>query len=147
MSKRYPGVRLASGATWPTGSEGRRLLHKLSQVAQDIGHPILIVSGKRTQYQQWALYMRYLQGTGNLAAPCCWKRYQHSWSSCGRQCASHHCRSMAVDCGVLDRHGNYTSIGYSDRARASMKKHGLVLNVGGEKWHVVRQATDPTWRA
>ncbi len=147
MSRRYPGVRLSHGASWPTGPEGRRLLTKLSQVARDIGHPILIVSGKRSNHDQWALYMRYLQGRGNLAAPCCSKHWVHSWASCGRECASHHCRSMAVDCGVVDRHGRYTSIGNSKRARAAMRAHGLVLNVAGEPWHVVRAATDPTWRA
>lgn len=136
MSKRFPGLRLAEGAHWPTGREGRKLLRRLSRVSKDIGHPIKIVSGKRRAYDQWVLYMRYLQGRGNLAAPCCWKRYQHSWSNCGKACASMHCRSMAVDCGVIDSNGNYASIGYSQRARAAMKKHGLCLPVPGEQWHV-----------
>ena len=136
MSRRYPGVRLASGAHWPTGPAGRRLLRKLSHVARDIGHPILIVSGKRTAHQQWALYMRYLRGDGNLAAACCWRHYVHSWANCGRACSSNHCRSMAVDCGVIDSHGNYASIGYSARARTAMHRHGLCLPVGGEQWHV-----------
>ena len=135
MSKRYPGLQLAPGAVWPTGPHGRELLHKLSAVAKDISHPIRIISGKRQAYDQWVLYMRYLRGQGNLAAPCCGKHYQHSWNSCGRACASMHCRSMAVDCGVVDNHGNYRSIGYSDRARHSMRKHNLCLPVPGEQWH------------
>lgn len=144
MSKKYPGVRRAPGVVWPTGKAGRRLMRKLSHVAQDIGHPIKVISGKRTNYQQWSLYMRYLQGNGNLAAPCCWKHYQHSWNNCGKSCASMHCRSMAVDCGVIDKWGNYASIGYSKRARQSMRRHGLCLPVPGEKWHV--QIGD-IWRA
>lgn len=136
MSKRYPGIQLAPGATMPTGEAGRDLMRRLSKVSKEIGHPIRVISGKRKAYDQWVLYMRYLRGTGNLAAPCCWKHYQHSWSSCGQACASMHCRSRAVDCGVIDRHGNYRSIGYSDKARNAMRKHGLCLPVGGEPWHV-----------
>lgn len=136
MSKRYPGLQLAHGATWPTGDAGHLLLTKLSHVARDIKHPIRIISGKRRAYDQWALYMKYLRGQGNLAAPCCWKHYQHSWASCGKACASMHCQSKAVDCGVIDRNGNYASIGYSSRARSSMRDHGLCLPVPGEQWHV-----------
>lgn len=133
---RYPMLELASGAHWPTGSEGRALLTKLNNVGEDIHRKIRIISGKRIAYDQWRLYMLYLRGAGNLAAPCCWKRYIHSWESCGKACQSNHCRSRAVDCGTVDKWGNYASIGYSSAARSAMRAHGLCLPVVGEQWHV-----------
>lgn len=138
--KQPPGkVTLANGAK-PAGDA---LMNRLRQVARDIGKEIRVISGDRTPYQAWTLRMRYLNGTGNLAARCC-TRYsgKHSWSACGKNPTSNHARGRAVDCGVMNP--GYRSIGYYQPARNAMRKRGLCLPVGGEPWHVERGGN---WRA
>ncbi len=124
-------VVMAPGATPP----GADLMRRLRQVAAFIHLTIKIISGDRTPYQAWVLRMRYLNGTGNLAALCCWQRGRHSWSSCGKSPRSNHARGKAADCGVILR-GRYVSIGKYGPARSAMRKFGLCLPVGnGEIWH------------
>lgn len=132
---RWRHLQLRDGAHWPEGADGRRLLKKLNNVAQDLNRTIYIVSGLRTPYEQHVSYMDYLHG-GNLAAPCGWKHYLHDWSVCPRQPTSNHCFNRAVDCGVLGNSGAYHSIGLYKGARESMRRHGLCLPVPGEQWHV-----------
>ena len=135
---RYPYLRLSPGQKWPRGKNGREILRKLNKVGRGCKRIILIKSGLRDAYQQWMAYMNYLRG-GTLAAPCCSKRYIHSWAACGKTPASMHCVSRAVDCGILGKSGDwdtYRSIGYSHTARMHMRKHHLCLPVVGEQWHV-----------
>ena len=133
-------VLLAPGAR-PAGDE---LMRRIGLVSKDIGLPILIKSGDRTAWEAYNFRMMYLRGTGNLAARCC-SKYSgiHSWSACGKNPWSNHARGRAIDCGTV-RGGQYSSIGYSTAARASMRKHGLCLPVPGEKWHV---EIGTTWRS
>lgn len=132
-------LTLRDGAHWPQGDDGRRLLVKANRVAQDLQRPIHIVSGLRTAYEQWAAYQDYLAG-GTLAARCCWQTWPHSWAQCGKQPTSNHCRSRALDCGVIGkRTGAYHSIGLYKGARAAIARHGLVLPVPGEPWHLTER--------
>ena len=132
-------LTLREGAHWPQGDDGRRLLVKANRVAQDLDRTIHIVSGLRTPYEQWIAYQNYLAG-GTLAAPCCGKHYPHSWSACGQEPTSNHCRSRALDCGVIGkRTGRYHSIGLYKGAREAIAEHGLVLPVGEEPWHLTER--------
>lgn len=136
---------LRDGAHWPKGPDGARLLRKANRVARDLDRRIFIVSGRRNNYEQWVAYQDYLRG-GVLAARCCGKSYPHAWDDCGRQCASNHCRSRAIDCGVLSRHGKYVSLGLWKGAIKSLNSHGLTLPLyptsSGrwlEPWHLTEK--------
>lgn len=137
-------LTLREGARWPQGDDGRRLLVKANRVAQDLNRTIHIVSGLRTAYEQWIAYQDYLRG-GILAAACCWKRYPHTWDDCGKAPTSNHCRSRALDCGVIGkRTGEYHSIGLYKGARASIARHGLLLPLYQpgrwiEPWHMTER--------
>ncbi len=115
------------------------LENKLKAVAQDIGHDILVKSGSRTQAQCDQLYARYRAG-GPLAA---------SPRGCGGHCCSNHYgapgKGAAADCGTVIN-GQYRSIGYNAAARAAMHKHGLVLAVQSEAWHVEEVSHGGVWR-
>lgn len=141
--KRYPWLILADGRHWPDGDDGHRLLTKLDHVGDDLHRKILIQSGKRTAYEQWVAYQDYLRG-GNLAAHCCWKTWLHSWEECGKQPTSNHCRSRAVDCGVIGKSGQYHSIGLYKGAIETLERHGLVLPLWQpgrwlEPWHTTER--------
>jgi len=118
-------------------------MRRLNRVGKALNKKVIIISGLRTPYEQWVVYQDFLRG-GNLAATCCWRRYPHSWAQCGKTPTSNHCRSKAIDCGLYDKHGTYRSIGYYDKARELMKRHGLCLPVPGELWHV---EVGSTWRS
>ena len=99
---------------------------------------------------QHCLYIRYIEGWGNLAAKCaCYTSSKHSHKNCDACCSSHHCKGLASDSSYLHsgRDGGYTNVGNDKKCRDLLKKHKLVLNVGGEPWHVVKRETDSTWRA
>lgn len=141
--KKWRNLELSSGAHWPQGDDGHRLLAKTDNTAKDLNRTILIRSGLRTAYEQWVAYQDYLNG-GNLAATCCWKRYRHSWNDCGKQPTSNHCISRALDCGVIDKHGTYHSIGLYPGAIHALHNHGLVLPLWTkgnrrEPWHMTER--------
>lgn len=60
----YSPVRL----TGDTSGVAAILTSRLDALARDLGTPIEVVSGWRTNHEQSQLYQKYLAGTGNLAA-------------------------------------------------------------------------------
>lgn len=141
--RRYPWLQLADGAHWPTGVAGRRLLRKANRTGRDLRRVLWIESGRRTAYEAWELYQRYLNGTGNLAAPCCWRRYRHTWNACGKTPTSFHAQSKALDVGVIGKSGKYHSLGLYKGAEEAANRHGLHLwlwnTLGKEPWHLTER--------
>lgn len=125
---------------------GDAVMRRLNKVGKRLGRYVKIISGDRTPYQAWVLRMRYLNGTGNLAALCCGNGGRHSWAACGKSPRSNHARGAAADCGIVHsgRGVGYTSIGLWPNARTAMRAEGLCLPVGGEAWHA---EVGTTWRA
>ena len=142
--ERWRWVMLASGRRWPRGDAGHDLVRRLNNTGRRLGSRLLIVSGQRSNYEQWAAYQDYLRG-GTLAAPCCGRHDLHDWPSCGRECASNHCIGRAADVQVRPAGtSDWVAVGLWHRARKQLHHHGLCLPVPGEPWHV--QAGD-VWRA
>lgn len=129
----WPYVTKDPTTAWPTN---KALLRKLNSVGRKLHRRVHVVSGWRTPHKCWELRMAYLRGEGNLAARCC-SRYSgfHSWEDCGRDPWSNHADGNAADCGIIDRWGDYSSIGNISKARKQMHKVGLCLPVPGEAWH------------
>lgn len=123
-------VELSPGATWPTD---RKLVTRLDTVGRRRRRRILIVSGKRTYSQQLALWRKwqaYRNGSGppaNLAA------FPNSNAP--------HIRGVAADCGTIDRHGTYRSLGLDTRAAHEARELGLAALVPREPWHWQRRET------
>lgn len=92
------------------------LTQALERVARDIGKPIEVISGLRTHAEQAALYQKYLNGTGNLAA---------------RPGTSRHESGDAADVYV-DGVALQNVPGAADAARRA----GLGFPVPGEPWHI-----------
>ena len=137
-------VRLAPGRRWPRGDAGRDLVRRLNNTGRQLQSRLLIVSGQRSPWEQWAAYQDYLRG-GTLAAPCCWRHWLHDWPQCERQCASNHCHGRAADVQArASRRLGWESVGLWDDARIQLRRHGLCLPVPGEPWHV---EIGGTWRA
>ena len=127
------------GVIMPIGKDGRALQRALNESARDAMRRIRIVSARRTPYSAWVLRMKYLNGTGNLAARCCTKHYgKHSWSSCGKNPQSDHARGggRAVDCGWITRSGGYLQAKSWSYGYSKMQKHGLSATVPSENWHI-----------
>ena len=118
-----------------TGRVRPVLEKKLNAVGRDIKRKLFVGEGKRSAHAQWVFYMSYLNGQGNLAAPCCTKYYRtkHSWENCGKNSQSNHYTGDAADTVIMP---SWSNIGTSREAVASMRRHGLGLPVGGENWHV-----------
>jgi hypothetical protein len=91
------------------------LFGKLAQLGEQLDSPVHIASGYRSNAEQQALYAKYRNGTGNLAA---------------KPGTSNHEHGDAADASV---HG--TSLASDTRARALAAKLGLVFPVKGEPWH------------
>ena len=125
---------------------GDQVMRILDGVGQRLGRYVKIISGDRTPYQAWQLRMRYLNGTGNLAALCCSNAGRHSWAACGKTPHSNHARGRAADCGVVHsgRSTGYTSLGAWPGAKAALRAEGGCLPVPGELWHVEHGTV---WRA
>jgi hypothetical protein len=128
-----PFVELAPGVRAPNHD----LMKALNFVGTHLRLKIRIISGWRGNHEQWVLYMRFLRGEGNKAAPCCYQHqgYQHTWAQCGKHSLSNHADGKAADCGVILPNGEYVSIGNYKGARALLKKAGACLPVDGEAWH------------
>lgn len=110
-----------SSTHWPTD---KRTVERLKKVAEDLGVELRVVSGYRSYSEQAKLYYgwtHHLPGY-NLAAP---------------PGKSNHNFGHAADTDVVDpKSGKLISIGNWPGARAALKKHGLVLSVASEAWHV-----------
>lgn len=115
-----PFLVLRDGAHWPTE---KALLLKLDALGEALRRRVVIVSGLRTNAEQWALWRAYKSGTGNLAA------YPGT---------SNHETGRAADCNVAG-----ISVGSWPGARRVMRRVGLCLPVPGEAWHV---QVGSTWR-
>ena len=153
---KYPFVRLANGVFGNPKLSKR--LNKLGRMRQKW---VRAGSYKRPPKHsgnssancgscQHCLHEIYLRG-GNLAAACATFSGSHSHSRCDGACGSHHCKGEACDTSIYTKgFGNgasYVNVGNDSEARKIAKKVGLVLNVGGEPWHLVRKEVDSVWRA
>ena len=158
MSKdKYPFTVLPDGGVFGD----KELAARLNKVGRDRQRYIRLGSFKRPPKHsgsssgncgscQHCLYIRHIEGWGNLAAKCsCKYSGKHSHSSCDSCCSSHHCKGLACDSSYYKsgRSGSYVNLGNDSKCRDLLRKHKLVLNVGGEPWHVVKKETDSTWRA
>lgn len=89
---------------------------RLDEVARELGKPITVISGWRTNHEQSELYRKYLAGTGNLAAV---------------PGTSLHEAGRAADAYV-----DGVALASVPGARRIALAHGLHFPVGGEPWHV-----------
>ena len=127
----------------------KKLTEKMNKLGRIQKRYMRLGSYKRTQKQQHDLYLKYIRGTGNLAAHCN-TRYngEHSWDQCKQYppCASNHCGGNACDLSYYQsgRSGSYTNVGNNSNFRSTMKSLGLCLPVGGEPWHT---EIGNTWRS
>ena len=140
----YPFCVLGGGVF---GNE--KLTDKMNKLGKSQKKYMRLGSYKRTQQQQHDLYLKYIRGTGNLAAYCNTKyRGEHSWDSCKKYppCNSNHCSGGACDLSYYHqgRSGSYTNVGNNNNFRNKMKSLGLCLPVGGEAWHT---EIGTTWRS
>lgn len=92
------------------------LAASLERVAEQIGQPLEIVSGFRSRAEQEDLYNKFLNGTGNLAAP---------------PGTSRHESGRAADVYVAG-----TALQNVPGAAQAAQSVGLTFPVGGEPWHV-----------
>lgn len=112
------GPALAAGPSRLTGDTSGlndTLRAALEQVAQQLGQPVEVKSGFRSRAEQAELYQRYLNGTGNLAAP---------------PGSSNHESGNAADVYV-----NGVALANAPGGRAAATAAGLGFPVGGEPWH------------
>ena len=91
------------------------LLQALERVAADLGKDIDVISGHRSYDEQAALYQKYLDGTGNLAAP---------------PGHSNHESGNAADVYV-----DGVALANVPGASEVLERHGIHFPVGGEPWH------------
>lgn len=89
----------------------------MQQAARAAGFNLTATSGFRTNEQQKALYQKYLNGTGNLAA---------------RPGYSNHQNGISIDIGGSLQ--GYGTAAFS-WLKANASKYGFVNDVGGEWWH------------
>lgn len=121
------GVRLDDGVAWPTD---KRTVKRLEAVSEELGKPLVILSGKRElgtkrnpkPGTQWYFWKKYRAGKGNLAA------YPNPNAP--------HIRGYAADVVIEQPDGELTNVGHYATGRRLLRKHGLVLSVPGEPWHV-----------
>lgn len=86
-----------------------RMASIVQRIIEESGGRVTVVSGYRTRQEQAALYQKYLNGTGNLAAKPGHSAHEHG---------------LAVDFG-----------GDLDLAAQLAAKYGLINSVPGEPWH------------
>lgn len=94
------------------------LLGRLDRLGAQLGVKIDVISGNRTTEEQAALYQKYLNGTGNLAAPPGKSNHEHG--------------------AAADVYVNGVALANVPGARDAAAKLGLHFPVGGEAWHVER---------
>ena len=120
----YSHLRLDPSTKWPLD---KKLLRRLNAVGRKISRIIYIKSGHRTLAEQQAFWNHYQKYGWPKAA------YPNSRAP--------HIRGVAADCGVLDRKGNYSSLGLNAKAKKEAERRGLRAWVGGEPWHWARAET------
>jgi hypothetical protein len=121
------GVKLDPGAKWPTD---KRTVERLKAVSEDLGKPLWITSGKRelgnrrnpAPGTQWYFWNKYQAGRGNLAA------YPNPNAP--------HIVGYAADVVIEQPDGTRSNVGEYVTGRRLLRKHGLVLSVRTEAWHV-----------
>ncbi len=125
LAGQLPGAAGATGG--PTRLKGDLdgldpgLRAGLEQVAERLGKQIDVVSGHRSYDEQAALYQKYLNGTGNLAA---------------RPGTSNHESGNAADVYI-----DGVALGSVAGGREAAAAAGLHFPVRGEAWHVERRTT------
>lgn len=97
----------------------RATLLAAAKAAQACGEKWRVNSSYRHRAEQEALYAKYLNGTGNLAA---------------RPGTSDHERGLALD--MSDPDGS--PVGSSTKRRNALQARGMVIDVPGELWHARR---------
>jgi len=95
------------------------LLQRLDALGRKLGKPVDIISGNRTRAEQADLYQRYLNGTGNLAAPPGQSNHEHG--------------------AAADAYVDGVALANVPGARDAAARLGLHFPVGGEAWHVERR--------
>lgn len=103
---------------WLTGDVdglNPRLANALAQVGKQLGKKIDIRSGFRSHQEQEALYQKYLNGTGNLAA---------------KPGSSNHESGNAADVYV-----DGVPLNSHPQASQAARQVGIHFPVGGEPWH------------
>ncbi len=120
----YSHLRLDPSTRWPLD---KKLLRRLNRIGQQRKRIIWIKSGHRTMDEQWAF----------------WRHYQtYGWPKAAYPNANApHVRGVAADVGILDRRGQYRSLGLDAQARKIAERLGLRAWVGGEPWHWQRAET------
>ncbi len=120
----YSHLRLDPSTRWPLD---KQLLRRLNRIGQRRKRIIWIKSGHRTMDEQWGFWNHYQKyGYPKAAYP---------------NANAPHVRGVAADVGILDRRGQYRSLGLDARAKKIAEKLGLRAWVSGEPWHYQREET------
>lgn len=117
-------LRLDPSTRWPTD---QALLRRLNRVGRRLNRIVYIKSGHRNLSEQWGFWNHYQRYGSPVAA------YPNANAP--------HIRGVAADCGIIDRRGNYSSLGLNPKARRLAERFGLAAWVGGEPWHIQRRET------
>jgi hypothetical protein len=120
----YSHLRLDPSTKWPLD---KKLLRRLNAVGRKINRIVYIKSGHRTLAEQTAFWNHFQKYGYPRAA------YPNSRAP--------HIRGVAADCGVLDRKGNYSSLGLNPAAKKAAEALGLRAWVAQEPWHWARAET------
>lgn len=117
-------LRLDPTTRWPTD---KQLLRRLNAVGKKMNRIIYIKSGHRTLAEQWGF----------------WNHFQkYGWPTAAYPNGNApHIRGVAADCGIIERNGQYRSLGLNSRAKKAAESLGLRAWVGGEPWHWQRAET------
>lgn len=101
----------------------QRLLDRLAAVARERGDDVVMVirSGRRTRAEQEVLYAKYLRD---------------GWPIAARPGTSRHETGRAADTAVRLPDRRLVNVGDDPMTKRLLAKHGLVLPVRGESWHV-----------
>jgi hypothetical protein len=92
-----------------------KLAAALQQAATQLGQKIDVVSGHRSREEQAELYQKYLNGTGNLAAPPGQSNHEHG--------------------GAADVYVNGVALASVEGGSEAAAAAGIGFPVGGEPWH------------
>lgn len=118
-------IAAPAAAAAPTHVTGKiagldqELVRALDEVGKAIGKPVDVISGLRTREEQARLYQKYLNGTGNLAAPPGKSNHEHG--------------------GAADVYVDGVALANVPGAREAAERAGLHFPVPGEAWHAERR--------